>query len=182
MKTRLNALILLMGLLSLTSCSKKLTYYTQDLSEQYRWSENELKRIQFYVSEDIVLYKSKKGGRSKIEDGKIEIKSNRQTDKIVIKKGTPGTLIFTPKEDRYAVSFDNSGSHLMFGPSKKNYGRFTLLAKEWKDKRNQGIVSYGNAEYTTDSSSAYAALLVDLKKARKSVVKTSTVSGRKVRK
>lgn len=163
------------------SCSKTLTYYTEDLHQQHGWSEDQLKRIQFYVSQDIELIRSGSRGVSKIEDGQIKVRSDRNTDKIVIKKGTPGTLIRMPKENRYAVSFDESGAYLMFGPTKKNNGRFTLLAKEWLEKRGGGVVSYGKREYRINSESAYAALLVDIDKARNNKTRTDKASGRRVR-
>ncbi len=167
-------------LLSLTSCSKNLTYFTQDLYEENQWSESELKRIQFYVSEDIVLYKTASGGTSRIEDGKIEIKDRQKVDEIVIKRGTPGTVVFIPKDDKYGVSFDNSGAFLIFGPGKNTRGRYTLKAKRWRENRRGGVITYDGQEYFTNSESAYASLMVDLRKARKSTVTKSTASGRKI--
>jgi len=162
------------------SCSKNLTYFTQNLYEENRWSEDELRRIQFYVSEDIVLYRTASGGSSSIEDGKIEIKDRQKVDEIVIKEGTPGTVVFIPEEDKYGVSFDDSGAFLVFGPGKNTRGRYTLKAKRWRENRRGGIITYDGQEYYTDSQSAYAALMVDLRKARKSTVTKSTASGRKV--
>ena len=167
-------------LLSMTSCSKNLTYFTQDLYEENQWSENELRRIQFYVSEDIVLYRTASGGTSRIEDGKIEIKDRQKVDEIVIKRGTPGTVVFIPKEDKYGVSFDDSGAFLIFGPGKNTLGRYTLKAKSWRENRRGGVITYDGQEYFTSSQSAYASLMVDLRKARKSTVTKSTASGRKI--
>lgn len=163
-----------------SSCSKQLTYFTQDLYDQNGWGEEQLKQIQFYVSQDIELYRTDEGGRSTIEDGQIKVKSRRKVDQITIKEGTPGTLIFSPKKNRYAISFDETGAYLVFGPGQKTRGRYTLRAKEWKKRGQGGTVTYENVEYYTGSESAYAALMVDLRKARKSVVKKETVSGRKV--
>lgn len=167
-------------LIAFSSCSKRLTYFTEELPDRYNWSEKELKRIQFYVSEDIELYRTGSSGSTQIKEGQIQVKSARKTDKIVIKKGTPGTLINMPKDDRYAVSFDDSGDFLMFGPTKKNDGKFTLLAKEWKSRRGGGLVSYGSSEYRVSSEAAYAALMVDMKKANTSNTRSKTASGRKV--
>ena len=173
---------LLLGVcLMASSCTKKLTYFTQDLYEEHNWSESDLKRIQFYVSQDIELYRIAQGGTTEISGGKIEVKDKRKVDQIIIKKGTPGTLIFSPKSDRYAVSFDNSGAYLMFGPGKKTRGRYTLRAKEWLGRGEGGVITYNDQEYRTDTGSAYAALMVDLRKARKSEVTKQTASGRKVR-
>ncbi len=165
---------------SLTSCSKKLTYFSERLQKEYNWSENELERIQFYVSQDIRLYKSSSSGNSRIEGGKIKVKDNSRINEVLIKRGTPGTLVFSPNEKRFAVSFENDDDNfLMFGPSAKNNGRYTLLAKDWQ--RNNGIITYGGQEYRTNSESAYAALMVDIKKAKNSTVKRKTAKGRTVR-
>ncbi len=164
----------------LSSCAKRLTYFTQNLYEDNNWSQSELKRIQFYLSKDIELYRTMSGGSSTIQDGKIKLEDKRKVDQILIKKGTPGTFVFSPKENRYAVSFDNSGAYLMFGPGKKTNGRYVLRAKEWRSRGQGGIITYGEEEYYTGTENAYAALMVDLKKARKTSVNTKTASGSKV--
>lgn len=168
-------------LLSFSSCSKNLSYFTSSLAEENNWGEYQLKQIQFYVSQDIHLYRTASGGSSEIKEGRIEIKDERKVDEIVIKSGTPGILTFMPKADRYAISFDDSGAYLMFGPGKKTRGRFTLRAKEWNDKKGTGIVTYGDTEYRTTVRSAYASLMVDVKKASKSQTRSKTASGVRVK-
>jgi len=69
-------LLVLLGMMLLTSCGKQLTYFTQNLYDEYNWSESELKQIQFYVSQDIELYRTAEGGNSTIEDGQIKVKSH----------------------------------------------------------------------------------------------------------
>ena len=164
----------------LSSCSKNLTYFTQDLYEENQWSEQDLKQIQFYLSQSITLFRSDERGTSQIKDGKIEIKDSRKVDEIVIKAGTPGALVFMPEQGKYGVSFDDSGAFLMFGPGKRTNGRYTLKAKKWRENRRGGIITYDNQEYYTESQIAYASLMVDLKKARKSTVSSKKASGRKV--
>jgi len=180
MKTYQRFISLAIVIISLSACSKNLTYFTQDLYEENNWSEAELKQIQFYLSEDLELYRVAEGGNSSIEGGRIKINSKRKVDQVIIKAGTPGVFEFSPKAQRYAISFDDSGAYLMFGPGKKTRGRYTLRAKEWKQRGQGGIVTYNGVEYHTGTNSAYASLMVDLKKARKSVVKTNKAKGRKV--
>ena len=166
--------------ITLSSCSKNLTYFSDNLQREYNWSQAELERIQFYVSQDIRLVKVASSGNARIEDGKIKVKDNSNVNEVLIKRGTPGTLVFLPKQNRFAVSFERSDDYfLMFGPSEKTNGRYTLRAKDWN--RNSGIVTYGGTEYRTGSESAYAALMVDIKKAKNSVVKRKTAKGRTVR-
>lgn len=171
---------LLMVVIVCSSCSKNLTYFTESLYEDNQWSESELKRIQFYVSQDIQLYRTASSGDSRIQDGKIQQKKEKKVDEILISKGTPGTLIFMRESDKYAISFDASGDYLIFAPSKKTRGRFTLRAKKWRDRGQGGVITYGEKEYQTSTESAYAALMVDLRKARRSVVKREKASGRKI--
>lgn len=167
-------------LLITTSCSKTLTYFTDDIYEDNNWSEQELKKIQFYLSDDIRLERVSGSAGSNIEDGQIKIKSEKNVKEVVIKKGTPGVLVFSPNSNRFALSFDEDPEkYLMFGPNEKANGRYVLLAKRWK--KRGGIISYGGEEYRTTSDSAYAALMVDISKARKTSKKSKTASGRKVK-
>lgn len=172
--------LFLIGTLALSSCSKKLSYFTTQLKKEYDLEENDLKRIQFYLSEDITLVRSRRGGRSNIKDGKIQVRDKSKVEEIKFKRGTPGTAVFSPKEDRIAVSFESGpDKFLMFGPNAKAKGRFVLLAKDWD--RNVGQISYDGKIYTTSSESAYAALLVQIKGSGDLEYNSRSVDGRKVR-
>lgn len=173
-------LIFGIGLILLSSCSPQLNYFTEDLYDDFRWSESELKQIQFYISEDIELERVRSAANSNIQDGQIRINQGKNVDKVVIRKGTPGTLVFSPSTNRFAVSFDEDPeNYLMFGPNPKANGKYVLLAKDWK--RHKGIISYGGKEYRTTSESAYAALMVDVKKAKKMSYSRETATGRTIK-
>lgn len=165
----------------LTSCSKRLTYFTNDIQREYNLSEQDLKRVQFYLSEDIVLQKRRSGDNTRISDGKIKAVDKSKVEEIVFKKGTPGILEFMPKSDRLAISFEsgNGDKFLMFGPNERANGKYILLAKDWN--RNTGVITYNGQDYTTTSESAYASLLVDIKSARRVSVERRNADGRKVR-
>ena len=163
----------------LSCCSPALNYYTKSMHEDYRLSETELKNVQFYLSHDIVLYRELGTHDSKIAEGKIKIVNGRKIEEIIFPKETPGVLVFSPKQNRFAISFEEgTDNYLMFGPNKKAGGRFVLLAKEWD--RRIGKVTYKGKTYKTDSDSAMSALLVDVDKARRISKKTSKVKGRKI--
>ena len=173
-----SSFILIVLAITASSCSKKLNYFTQDLYEEYNWSEDDLKGVQFYLSDDIVLYRELASESVAIDDGKIKLRDGRKIEEVVFDKGTPGVLSFSPKENRFAISFDDDGRFLMFGPNQKAGGRFVLLAKDW-DRRN-GEVTYGDITYNTSSASAFASLLVDLDKVGSTSYRKERVSGRKV--
>lgn len=167
-------------LVLLSSCGAKLTPFTQQLYEEQEWSDAELKRIQFYTSEDIVLIRELTKGDSEIVSGEIKIRNGKKVDEVVIKKGTPGVLLFRPKEDKFAISFEAEKDErfLVFGASKKRRGQYRLQAKDWN--RNYGKVKYEGKIYRTNSQSAYATLLVDLKRVRKTDVRSRVAKGRTI--
>ena len=163
----------------LTSCSPTLHPFTDDVYDEFGQSKEKLSKIQFYLSKDIVLYRDYGNKKSEVIDGKIKIIDGRKIEEVIFKKGTPGVFVFTPKKDRIAISFEEGdGKYLMFGPNDKVGGRFVLLAKEWNKRR--GKVSYANKTWLTNDASAYANLMVDLDKARRTKVSKKTVKGRRI--
>ncbi len=172
-------ILLSMLLLLLSSCASNLKPFTQRVYEDFSWTAEEIESIQFYVSEDIRLWRDSGGEESSIKNGKVRVINGREVEEVIIKKGTPGVVLFSPKENRFAVSFnDRDESYLMFGPNEKANGRYVLLAKEWKNRR--GKVTYNGVVYNTDVNSAYATLLFDIKAARQNKYNSTVVSGRRV--
>ena len=166
-------------LLFISACSPSLSPFTQRLVEKNRWSESDLKKIQFYSSADIILYRDYSSGMSRIESGEIKMINGRKIEEIRIPKGTPGVAVFQPKNNRLAVSFEEHNDRfLIFGPNPKRGNSYVLLASEWKNRR--GKVKYNDQQYYTTTESAVATLLVDIKKSKKVKVKSRSVKGRKV--
>ena len=166
--------------LFLASCAPSLKYYTKEIHDDSRWSDSELGKIQFYLSNDIFLWRDVNRGESVITNGKIKMVDGREVEEIVIKKGTPGAFLFSPQKNHYAVSFDNNddSKYLIFGPSEKVNGRYVLLAKDWD--RRFGKVTYGDKVYKTTNESAFAYLMVDGGRTRRTKVSTTKALGRKV--
>ena len=175
-----NLLILFAASLMLFTSCARLTYFTEDLYDQQSWSEEELKRIQFYISQDVVLKRELTGGKSEIISGKIKVENGNRIEEVVIPKGTPGVFLFSPKPDRFAIAFDEEGDkrYLMFGPSPKYSDRFVMLASNWN--RRSGKVTYDGKQWRVGSDDAYAALMVDLKKVDRYDKNSRVAKGRKV--
>ena len=173
--------IIALASISLISCSPSYKPFTVDLQESYDWTEDELKKIQFYLSQDIVLQRNLSRGESVIEGGKIQVKEGRRIEEVKIPSGTPGVLMFMPKPNRLAISFERGkDKFLMFGPHPKWDGKYVLLGSDW-DKRS-GEVTYQGKKYHTSSRSAYASLMVDLERVSKVSLARHTAKGRTVRK
>lgn len=159
------------------SCSNQsLKYFDQRMIDEYGWTEDEIKKIQFFTSEDIVLWRELANNETTISNGQIRIDKNSRIEEVIIKRNTPGVVVFIPKFNKYAVSFDPDGKYLMFGKSKKRNNRYVLLAKDWD--RQYGKVTYGDHIYNTKSSSAFASLLVDIKRAGQVRKKSKNARGR----
>ena len=166
--------------LLITSCSS-LTPFSQDLYDKHGWTVSELKKIQFYLSEDVILKRVMTRGESNITAGKIRIEDGRRIEEIRIPANTPGVLLFMPRENRFAVSFEAAQGddlYLMFGPNPKLHDRYALLASEWS--RNEGRVHYNGNLFDVDSRSAFATLMVDLKKTGTTEYSARRVEGRRI--
>lgn len=169
---------LLMAIIS--SCSPSLSPFTSKLAKENNWTESDLSRIQFYLSDDVVLTRKITQGESQIISGEIKIVNGKEVEQIVIPEGTPGVMLFKNGKKGIAVSFEAEGDekYLMFGPNPKRSGRFVLLASEWNGRK--GIINYDGQRYGTTSSSALASLMVDLKRYKDVDVKSRRASGRTI--
>jgi hypothetical protein len=167
-------------LILLASCSPQLTPFTQKLYDQYAWSEEELRKIQFYLSDDIVLRRKFAEGSSTIQKGKIKTIDGQKIEEIVFRRGTPGVFLFSPKDKRFAVSFESAEppKYLMFGPNPKISNRYALLGKTWET--HEGTITYDGETWYTTTESAFASLLVDLDRAQYLEQQKKVVRGQRV--
>jgi len=167
-------------LITLASCSPRYTYFTENLYEKQKWTADDVKRIQFYTSRDIILTRSISDDDASIKEGKIRIINGKRVQQVIIKQRTPGVLVLMPKEDRFAISFeDDDDAYLMFGPNPNYYHRFALLAQDWE--REIGQVHYKGQLYNVDNSCAYSALMVDLRREGDNQYEIKKVPGRTVK-
>ncbi|NJB84737.1 hypothetical protein GGR26_000482 [Lewinella marina] len=171
--------LLLLALGFLTGCGPRLRPYTQSLQEEQQWQEEDLRRIQFYLSEDVVLQRELRSGNSRIRNGSVQVINGREVEQVVFRRNTPGVFTFSPKEQRIAISFEeDDGNFLLFGPNPKNGGRYSLLASNWD--RNSGTVTYAGREWRVSSADAFASLLIPLKRIREEDTRGRVVRGRRL--
>jgi hypothetical protein len=162
-----------------TGCGPKLAPFTQELYERQGWGEDELRRIQFYLSEDVTLQRELRNDRTTIRNGSVRVIDGREVEQIVFRRNTPGVFTFSPKTQRVAITFEEDGDNfLVFGPNPKNGNRYTLLASDWT--RTRGTVTYAGREWTVSSADAFANLLIPLKRTREGDTRGRVVGGRKL--
>lgn len=173
-----NILLLFVIITAFSSC-KNLVPYTDNMRKQHNWSEDQVRRIQFYVSHEIILHRELSEGNTKIVSGKIKMMNGKQVEEIIIREGTKGVLTEMPKENKMLVSFEVDDAHyLSFGISPSSGDKYVLLASDWNN--GMGTVHYAGETFTTDPDSKYAYLMVDLRRLQKLDVKQRFAKGRTV--
>jgi hypothetical protein len=178
---RVTHLFLLLTLGALSACTPRLTTFSEDLYKDYDWKEADLKKIQFYLADDLTLYRNLDDEAAvAISGGEIRVRDGKKVEEIRFRAGTPGVYLFQPKEGHFAVSFEpgDDTRYLVFGPNPKFEGRYMLLASEWNRQR-QGKVTYAGQRFWTDSNSI-PRLQVDIRSTGKYKPSARTVKGRKI--
>jgi hypothetical protein len=156
------------------SCSRKIAY-TSEIHSVHKFSEDKLKKVQFFTSEEIILVRTKQDGDVIIDNGKLVVRNNKDIEKIVIRKNTPCVLEQVIDNNKLLVSFEFGDEKvLLFGNNGE--GGYSLMAKEWNS--GVAVISYANKNYVTTNGNVY--LLIGAKKLSKLKAKERTVKGRKV--
>lgn len=178
---RLSQISVLLAIGFLASCSPQLSVFDRKLYEAQKWTDDELKRIQFYLSEDLTLYRylDEEGGTT-ITSGQIKMVDGRKTEQIFFPQRTPGVFLFRPKDEHFAISFEGKSDayYLTFGPNPRYSGQYMLLASEWD--RKTGTVTYAGKKFYTDSAEI-PRLMVDLKREYRTTTQGRTAGGRTVK-
>lgn len=171
----------LLSFFFLASCSPRLTTLTQKVMSENQWEEKDLKRIQFYLSNDIVLTRKQSTDKSTIRKGEVQVTKGQKVEQIVFKRGTPGLIVNYPKKGQVAISFDarDDEKFLVFGKNKNMNNKYTLMGSNWTSE--SGVVNYANEKWSVSSDAAYVNLLLNLKKSIKTKVKVKQASGRRIR-
>lgn len=180
MSRHASALLVIAALLLASACSPRLSPLTERLREQNDWSEQTLSKIQFYLSEDLVLTREATRGKTDITQGRVRVENGRDVEEVVFKRGTPGVVLFSPNEKNLAIGFDprDDSKFLVFGPNPKQQGKYTLLAKDWQ--RYSGKVTYDDKVWNVSAANADVNLLLDMRRRGSTQYDTKRPSGRRI--
>jgi len=171
-------IILLLSTIVIFSSCKTLTPFTETIRQKNNLSLQDLKSVQFYTSQDILLNREISNSKNQIISGKIKVENNRQIEEILIPHGTPCLVVDTTKNGRIKLSFSqNDEKSLTFGLT-PNSPRYVLLAEKWNGK--EGDVHYGSDVYITKGFSYNANLEVNMKDILKIKRKYKREKGRKL--
>ena len=156
----------------LASCSPKVPF-TQAVREKYKLTNQELSKLQFYISDEVTLKNGTPTEVDKaVEDGKLVIKTSKNDELVVVKSKTPGTVDETVDLTTVKVAFEdgmNKGIVFMSKGDKNGYYRLAAIQDGGRYK-----ISYNNQEYYLQSGGG--AILLFKKKSLKDIQQTEKVA------
>lgn len=171
-------IIIAVVVLGFSSC-KTLVPFTENLKEANSWKDTDIKQIQFYNSETIILHRQLNKNETGIVSGKIKVVDGKEVEEIIIKKGTPGIVIAQPLQ-KIAVSFEiGDDYYLTFGVDKNRGDRYYLRLKDYK-KGEYALVTYKEKAYELSPASLSSYLTINLKKIDKQQRELRVAKGRKL--
>ncbi len=160
---RIFAAAILAAFFLLAGCTTYRVAFTREIREQYLLESEDLKKLQYYLSDDITLQREFVRGDAEVSKGhKLVTKETGLVEEVIVRARTPG--VATEVGDTYiAISFE-PGKSLYFGspPADRDPERkYKLLANRWTDA--YGEVPYdGRTFYAVGRSrAAYLEVLVD---------------------
>lgn len=172
--------LILLSLVSIVfaSCATKVPY-TNKVKEEFDLTEKTIKKVQFFTSSEIIMYRASSSGSKGTQDGGVLVESSQsKEDRIIIPPRTKCVVESMGENGELSIRFESgSNRYLTFKPRETSGGRYFLDAV-WKDGKGQ--LQYANATYMATSISGNAFLLVQIKKLQKTQRQDRIVKGVKV--
>jgi hypothetical protein len=173
------ALIAVIVTLALASCSPKIQF-TQAVKEQNQLTDDEMKKLQFYTSGDIVLQRNQKDDSGKeTDDGELVLTSGSSVDQVIIPAGTPGIVVGAKGNNAMLVRFEpGEGKYLVFGDLNNRKGPYQLIPEG--EKGGKKYVTYAGNKYSLSGTSEYVSLTFKMKRLNKVRKDERVVKGMKL--
>jgi len=171
-------LLLLSFVLLLAACSPRVPF-TQGIRDKYQLSESELKLLQFYTSDVIILKRGEMSEKAKeTTEGTLTIKGGNKVEEIVIKAGTPCVIEKVYDGNNVSVSFeDGKNKYLVFGSMHSKNGLYSLQVLR---ENNKPTLNYGEKLYVVSTGSDPVFLVFKIKSLNRFEVDQKVVKGKKI--
>jgi len=169
----------------IVSCAPRMPF-TQEVRDQYKLTDDELKSIQFYTSSDIVLYRDVTD-KSEVgtDRGTLKIKSGRTVEEVVIPNGTPCIVQSVMDNRKLVLGFgDGPSEFLVFGDISETGIRFrrghyyAMLAAEFREGRD--VVEYDGKEFFVADPGHPVYLMFKMTSIREFEKSSKVVKGKKL--
>ncbi|HLZ86359.1 MAG TPA: hypothetical protein VKQ52_03915 [Puia sp.] len=174
-------------LLSSCSSSRKMSNYvpfTRDLRQKLEKENIDLKQVQFYVDQKLILNRNLGDQKVVVNSGVVKLENGKYINEVIIPTLTPG-LCDAVDGDRLMISFEKGNNALAFGPgSGYTFNEYVLYGTEWKNGTT--LVTYDSNKYRARCGScsdvASATLVIKKSVLDKMERKSRTLRGRTVEK
>ena len=155
--------------------------FTKDLLQRITSSNLDIKKVQFFIDQRLILRRTLGNQKSNIKGGQILFENGLYIHEVIIPKYTPG-ICEGIDGDRISISFELQNNDIKFGPHGDNQESFTLSARNWNN--GTGELTYDNATYTVKCATcpnvAVTTLLVKKSEANRIQKTQRIVRGRRV--
>lgn len=129
------------------------------LRNHYRLREEEMKGLQYYLSDTIILRKVDRSGTRKVDYGRLIEDAGDLVDEVVVEAGTPGVARHLPG-GAIEVAFEE-GATLTFSPAySSDLYHLQGTYDYWGDERAY-VVEYRGGYYRALGESRHSHLLID---------------------
>ena len=124
----------------LIGCSPMVTF-TQEMRQNYDLSNDEIKKIQFYLSDEIVLQSEHKEMQKNISPThSLKIVRGKEIEEILFKKKIPGVAVKVLNDSLF-ISFEK-GDHLIFSQINDLDGKYSIEGDEFKIMKTHTTSGY----------------------------------------
>ena len=174
-------LFALVGVSILASCAVKVPM-TKEIKDEYNLTNENMTKVQYFVSSEIILERSSKQGTSTTtSDGTLVTSSSNVSDRIIILPRTKCVLEKVGEKGEVLIRFETGPGKAITFMTRPNMdaGKYYFVA-DWQQGKGGKIIYGEKDEYFATASSGNAYLMVKVKKSQKNKRKDRVVKGMKV--
>ncbi|MBS1665625.1 MAG: hypothetical protein JST68_31590 [Bacteroidetes bacterium] len=158
--------------------------FTRDLRQKLEKENIDLKQVQFYVDQKLILSRNLGDQRIAVTSGVVKLENGKYINEVIVPSFTPG-ICEGSEGDKLMISFEKGNNNLAFGPgSGYTFNEFVLYGTEWKN--GTAAVTYDSNKFRarcgTCQDVASATLVIRKSVAAKMERKSRTLKGRTVEK
>ena len=158
--------------------------FTRDLKQKLEKENIDLKQVQFYVDQKLILSRNLGDEKIAVTSGVVKLENGKYINEVIVPSFTPG-ICEGIEGDKLMISFEKGNNNLAFGPgSGYTFNEYVLYGTEWKN--GTAAVTYDSNKFRARCGScqdvASATLVIRKKVAQKWEHKSRTLKGRTVSK
>jgi hypothetical protein len=125
--------------MSMTGCSSSrvsranLVPFTKDLRQKLESENIDLKQVQFYIDQKLVLDRNLGDQKVAVTSGVVKLENGKYINQVIIPAFTPG-VCENADGDKLMISFEKGNNNLPFGPgSGYTFNEYSLYGTEWRN-------------------------------------------------